>query len=101
MIRTPLYLPILTGVCLGLAMLAGCARSARPAAHPESDDAAAVADADDPLICEKEQVTGSRMMKRVCRRQSEIRREREGTQSTIHRARPEPSLAPEQGMGGM
>ena len=83
---------------------AGCARTRPAEPAPAASDSAAggeAQDGDDPIVCEKEEVPGSRMRKRVCRHRSEIRSEREANQDAVHQARPEPPPAPAPAMGGM
>jgi hypothetical protein len=64
----------------------GCAganaRSEQP--HPTDTGAGAeTANATDPIVCRKEDVSGYRMPKRVCRHQSEIDADRTDAQKTL------------------
>jgi len=85
---------------LASSVLAGCTRSPRAAEPPAADSAAgAEVASDDPVVCEKVEVTGRRYRKRVCRSESEIRAQREASQAGVRGVRPEPPPVPELGSG--
>jgi hypothetical protein len=99
--RFPIRLAI-ASLLLATGALTGCTRSQRSAEPAAGRDSAAgeeVAGGDDPVICEKVEVPGRRVRKRVCRRESEIRAEREASQSGVRGVRPEPPPVPEYGSG--
>jgi hypothetical protein len=86
-----------------MALLCGCARStehrsANTAGEPAAGSETAGGHG---IVCEKEYVTGHRTRQRVCRRQSDIEREREADQAGIRNTRPEPIPPPSFGAGGM
>ncbi|HMI91075.1 MAG TPA: hypothetical protein VK509_06905 [Polyangiales bacterium] len=86
---------------LASAAPAGCTRS-RTATEPPAADSAAGSEvaSDDPVVCERVEVPGQgRIRKRVCRRESEIRAEREASQAGVRGARPVPPPMPEFGSG--
>jgi hypothetical protein len=95
MTRVPAEVTMILALFVSAA-LAGCSRT-RPV-EPETPPAASAAGGEspdaDPIVCEKEEVPGSRMRKRVCRRQSETRAQREANQRGVRQARPEPPPAP-------
>lgn len=97
---------LLVALLLATVALTGCTRSQRSAEPAAAGDSAAggeVAGADaaedDPLVCEKVEVPGRRIRKRVCRRESEIRAQREASQAGVRGVRPE--VPPEPMPGGM
>jgi hypothetical protein len=55
----------------------------------------------DPMTCRREMVPGHRVSQRVCRRESEIRAQREATQSYLRQTRPQATPSPEARMDGM
>jgi hypothetical protein len=103
-IETPRFCTWKGLVCVAL-YCCGCAATGPtvPAQERSHADATAGTDAtteSDPMVCQREAVPGHRMSRRVCRRQSEIRAQRDTTQTFLRQARPASPVAPEAGMGG-
>jgi hypothetical protein len=86
-----------------VALLCGCARSADHRSANTTGESAAGGETagGNGIVCEKEYVTGHRTRQKVCRRQSDIEREREADQAGIRATRPVPIPAPSFGAGGM
>jgi hypothetical protein len=87
-----------------LLVLFCCACGSNASGKPARADATAGAESPsdpDPMLCRREMVPGHRVSQRVCRRESEIRAEREDTQSYLRQTRPQATPSPEARMDGM
>jgi hypothetical protein len=68
---------------VGLSLVFGCATPSGQQASAGAVSDAKQKEAESGLICEDQRVTGSNMSRRVCRKASEVEREREKTQRDI------------------
>lgn len=86
----------LSAVCLGVVLALGCATTApaptqaQPAAQAAADGGtpqqAVAANARPKQVCVNEQVTGSRISRRVCRSEAAAEAEREAAQKQVREA---------------
>jgi hypothetical protein len=78
--------------------ISACSANHSQAEHAQSPDSVAggedTADANDPIVCRKEDVPGHRMPRRVCRHQSEIEAERAESQSVIQQTQQQSQASP-------
>ena len=79
-----------------LAVLCGACVTARGShtgaaeASPGEASEGQTAGSDDPVVCQREHVPGSRTKRRVCRHRSEIEAERGAAQDGLRGSRPQP-----------
>lgn len=100
--RRVLHAVLLLIAWAGVSACAATHGHAERAQSPDTVAGAEAANANDPIVCGKEEVPGHRMPRRVCRHQSEIEAERAAAQSVIRQTQQQSQGTPsEKQAGGM